>query len=365
MQAMIALKKFPLKNLALAGLMALGSSAALASSSCTLTPASPNTNFTINNLLDVTAGDPSLKQTIPFRMDCTKRNIYINGGFCLKLGLGSAGTPVGTAYAPRWLQKGSDYLGFQIYKDAGYSTVWGPNANAPAQQIRETMSMSGSTIFTDWPITEIGAYPLHVELLSTFPTVAGVSTIQMLAPGTYSSTFNSGNNTYYRLAFGLGTNADCSNGGENSGIQSLNFTVTAVINPQCKITTAAADIDFGTQSGAATNLQGSTAVGVRCTRTTPYYIGLRPGNGNTAGAGVMSAISPVGNTDTVPYQLRQAAGMSGAIWGDTATTSSAGNGVAGTGLGSSASNYTIYATVPSANSAAGNYQDTVTMTVHY
>lgn len=363
MQAMIALKKFPLKTLALAGLMSLSSTGVWASASCTLTPASPNATFTINNLLDVTAAQ--LRAPIPFAMSCRKNNISINGRFCLRIGEGSAGTPVGTAYAPRWLQKGTDYAGFQIYKDNGYSSVWGPNATAPAQQIAGNLNMFGSVDGSNWNITlpNSGNYPLYVELLSTFPTVAGVNDIKMLAPGVYTSSFTT--NTGWILDFGTGGTDDCQgrNGEQVTG--AITFAVTANIAAQCKITTPPNDIDFGTQVGSATNLQGSTAVSVQCTRTTPYFIGLRPGNGNTAGAGVMNATSPVGNTDTVPYQLRQTAGMSGTIWGNTATSLVVGNGVAGTGLGSTATPHTIYATVPTANHTAGSYQDTVTITVNY
>ena len=369
MPQIISMKQLPIKTLALAGLMTLGCGSTWASTNCTFTPVSPNASFIINNPLDIVAGDPALRQAVSYgSSNCSKRNIYVNGGFCIKMGLGSAGTPAGTAYAPRWLQKGTDYIGFQIYKDNAYSNIWGPNSAAPAQQVRETLSMLGSTAFADWTMTEItnkpGGFPLYMELLTTFPTVAGVSNLAMLAPGLYQSSFNSSNNTFWRAAYGAGTNADCSNGGENSGIQSINFSVQADIKAQCKIKGAVADIDFGTQSGTATNLQGSTALTVQCTRTTPYYIGLLPGNGNTAGAGVMYGQAPLTPADTVPYQLRSTAGMSGTIWGNTATSISVGNGVAGTGTGSD-QNHTIYATLASANAAAGNYQDTVTVTVNY
>ena len=364
------LNKLPLKTLALAATALFASGGAWASTSCTFTPASPNATFTITNPLDIAAGDPALRQQVSYgSTSCTKTNIYVNGGFCIKMGLGSAGTPVGTAYAPRWLQKGTDYLGFQIHKNNTYNDVWGPNDNAPAQQQRETLTMVGSTVFTAWKITEItgkgaAGFSLFMELLPTFPLVSGANSISTLVPGVYTSTFNSGNNTCWRAAYGTSVNAACSNGNDNSGIQSIAFTVTADIKHQCKIKGAIADIDFGTQSGTATNLQGSTALTVQCTRTTPYYIGLLPGNGNTAGAGLMYGQAPLTAADTVAYQLRSTAGMSGTIWGNTATSISVGNGVAGTGTGSD-QNHTIYATLASANAAAGNYQDTVTVTVNY
>ena len=358
MQQVIHLKNLPLKTLALAGLMALGAMPATAAIDCTLTPGSPNATFNINNVLDITA-DQQL--AIPLSVACSKSGSGARVGyFCMRIGQGSAGTPAGASYTNRWLAKGTDYAGFQIYKDAGYSQIWGSNEPA-APATPNFRALSFNALLWD---TDTFSMPLYTALKGIFPSVGGVSSIQNLAPGTYTSTFNDVY-TEWQARTGAAVSTSCTGLSLDNRVSAFSFTATANIAAQCKITVPPNDIDFGTQVGSATNLQGSTAVSVQCTRTTPYFIGLRPGNGNTAGAGVMNAISPVGNTDTVPYQLRQAAGMSGAIWGDTATTSSAGNGVAGTGLGSSASNYTIYATVPSANSAAGNYQDTVTMTVHY
>ena len=369
MQQIMTMNQLPLKTLALAGLMTLGCGSTWASTTCVFP--TPSASFTITNPLDIAPGDPSLRQAVGFtNTSCKKRNINIYGTFCLKMGIGSAGTPAGSAYAPRWLQKGADYAGFQIYKDAGYSDVWGANATAPNMNRKEELSMVGSTVFADWTITEINgkSFPLYVELLASFPTVNGASSIAMLAPGVYTSTFGGGEGTGFgwRAAYGgaSGGYPGCTGGSDNSNFQVIGGTVSANIAAQCKIKGTVADIDFGTQSGTATNLQGSTALTVQCTRTTPYYIGLLPGNGNTAGAGVMYGQAPLTAADTVAYQLRQAAGMSGTIWGNTATSISVGNGVAGTGTGSD-QNHTIYATMASANAPAGSYQDLVTVTVNY
>jgi spore coat protein U-like protein len=62
--------------------------------------------------------------------------------------------------------------------------------------------------------------------------------------------------------------------------------------------------------------------------------------------------------------LRSSAGSSGTIWGNTATSSSVGNGVAGTGTGADQT-LTVYATASDANYAPDTYSDEVTVTVNY
>lgn len=129
----------------------------------------------------------------------------------------------------------------------------------------------------------------------------------------------------------------------------------------------ALDISLGPVYSTATNVAGNDTISVTCTKGTPYFIGLAPSvanGGNDSGLGAMASSSGGGNTDKVPYQLRSTAGAAGTIWGNTATTSSVGNGVTATGSGT-AQSHTVYATVASANYTADTYKDTVTVTVNY
>lgn len=141
------------------------------------------------------------------------------------------------------------------------------------------------------------------------------------------------------------------------------FDVTVEITASCSVTAGgASDIDLGSVASTATDLSGSSDITVNCSNTTPYFVGLAPSSGATDGAG---ELSPAGSSpDTVPYQLRSASGSSGAIWGDTATSSAVGNGVAGTGNGADQT-LTVYVTAASANYAPDTYSDTVTVTVNY
>src|SRR6185312_15041634 len=114
-------------------------------------------------------------------------------------------------------------------------------------------------------------------------------------------------------------------------------------------------------ASSAVNTSGSNNIAISCTKNVPYYIGLAPSNGNTAGAGVMSGAG--GNTDKVPYQLHSVS-AAGPIWGNTATSRTVGNGVQGTGTGA-AQSIPVFATAPSANFTPDTYSDTVTVHVNY
>ena len=76
-----------------------------------------------------------------------------------------------------------------------------------------------------------------------------------------------------------------------------------------------------------------------------------------------SVANAANNTDKVPYQLNQTS-ATGPVWGNTATATTVGNGVASQGTGLLQS-FTVYATAPSANFTPDDYADTVTVNVNY
>lgn len=138
------------------------------------------------------------------------------------------------------------------------------------------------------------------------------------------------------------------------------FEVRITIEAACVVTAgAASDIDLGTVPATATDVTGTSDILVNCSNTTPYFIGLAPSNGDANGAGEM-----LGASDSVPYQLSSTPGPSGTIWGNTATSTAVGNGVAGTGTGADQP-IPVYVTVPSANFIPGDYVDTVTVNVNF
>ncbi|HWX66535.1 MAG TPA: spore coat protein U domain-containing protein [Rhodanobacter sp.] len=147
------------------------------------------------------------------------------------------------------------------------------------------------------------------------------------------------------------------------------FQVLMTIQKACAVTAgAASNINLGTVNSTATNTTGSSTISVTCSKTTPYYVGLAPSaanGGTTTGSGSMSTADALpGNTDKVPYQLSSTPGPAGTIWGNTATSTTVGNGVAGTGDGL-AQSLPVYATAASANFTPDSYADTVTVNVNF
>ena len=150
-----------------------------------------------------------------------------------------------------------------------------------------------------------------------------------------------------------------------SGSFNVNLTITSVCAVVASPTTQ--DINFGshaagTASATIGEQSSAAAITVTCSKNAPYAVNLTPSNGNTLGAGTMTGPG----SDTVDYQLTQAA--AGDAWGNTATLGAAGNGVSGIGAGlaASANTHTVFATVASTTDVQpGDYSDTVNVAVIY
>ncbi len=139
------------------------------------------------------------------------------------------------------------------------------------------------------------------------------------------------------------------------------FNVTALVQKNCTVT-AGSTLNLGTVAAGAASPSGSNTLSVSCSNTTPYYVGLAPSNANTVGQGVMKG-NTSGNNDTVAYTLYSNSGLS-TVWGNTASATSAGNGMAGTGNGLSQT-LTVYAKATTTDVTPDTYTDTVTVSVNY
>ncbi|OOG54789.1 spore coat protein U domain-containing protein [Polaromonas sp. C04] len=146
------------------------------------------------------------------------------------------------------------------------------------------------------------------------------------------------------------------------------FRIQMTVTSSCAVTLSPTAIDLGTVTtqSSAVNYNGSTTLEVNCSKKTPFYIGLAPSNGKSNGKGAMFG-AQAGNGAQVPYTLYSNAALT-KVWGNTATSTSRGNGVAGTGTGMAAANavsFPVYAKVTNVNFMPDRYADTVTVSVHY
>ncbi|MDR3452689.1 MAG: spore coat U domain-containing protein [Rhodoferax sp.] len=263
---------------------------------------------------------------------------------CLNIGAGSGGTSGST----RTMSGGTPALQFQLYQNSANTQIWGSLLSGP----------NPTPYQTNFLIVGNGTYNGSATVYGTI--AAGQSTV---TPGSYTSSFSAANSVATGSINVGGSTYPGSCPSADSGIY-FPFTVMATVIKQCQVTAGAtSNINLGTVPSTATNTSGTNNISVSCTSTTPYYIGLSPNStASTTGAGTMSGTIG-GNTDKVPYQLYSNAGLS-AVWGNTATSTSVGNGVSGTGTGL-AQSIPVWAKAPSANYTPDSYSDTVTVNVNY
>lgn len=149
----------------------------------------------------------------------------------------------------------------------------------------------------------------------------------------------------------------------NAATTTGTLTVTAAVAKVCNVGNAA--LAFGTYNPGGGNVNQSTTIAVRCTKSTPFTVGLNGGgSGNVSARQMSSTGTPA---EKLAYQLYTDSGRT-VVWGNTTGTWQSGTG-AGMGLGNAVS-FTVFGQVPdnAANQAAAaltDYTDSVTITVEY
>lgn len=318
---------------------------AILSAECTasMTPSIINIS---NAITPSNADSANINATLNYTCKNTDLLLNMKVSVCLSADGGNVSP---STISPRFLKNTANNSRLAFNLALSNDMVWGSASGAGSiyKSVVHTLAPRAS-ISVDVPI-KVALIPNHDNPLATL--------------GTYTNTFNtSGTAITYSDTLQILSTPNCSTDIIKE-TKPLLFTVQATVVPKCLINTTS-DVNLGVHTANKTNISDSNnnAITTTCTNAAPYYIGLSPSNGNLNGAGVMSAIG--NNTDKVPYQLRQTAGSGGIIWGNTATSTDAGNGVAGIGTGMNQS-HTVYATVPNANVIPDDYSDTVTIRVHY
>lgn len=147
-------------------------------------------------------------------------------------------------------------------------------------------------------------------------------------------------------------------GNAQAATTTSSFAVTLTITADCSITSTNA-LAFGSSGLLSGNIDATTSMGVQCTNTTPYNIGLNAGTGSGATVATRKMTGPA--SATIDYSLYTNAGRT-TVWGNTVGSDT----VATTGNGA-AQSHTIYGRVPSTATtpAPGSYSDTITVTVTF
>ena len=311
--------------LLLAGIL-LVPRAAHAQVSCTATH--PTLNF--GTVKVSTGSGASDNGSINYRCQNTGA-VAISFKLCVAIGTPGAGTPS----RPVLQGPGASTLDFNVYADPLAGNVW--DAGHP---LSVPLSIAPGNTLT-------GTIPYY-------GSIPGNQTSAVA--GTYQSGFS-------RTRLGYLAGSSC---GAKPGFRFPSFTlnVKAKLGNAC-VVSAGSNLNFGGAGGVAAGtpaVTGSDTIAVTCPNRTPYNVGLLPSDGDTGGAGIMKGAG--GGADTVQYQLYQGAALS-TPWGNTATRTSAGNGVHGIGNGL-AQSLTVYArTTSTTDVTPGTYTDTVQINVNY
>lgn len=133
------------------------------------------------------------------------------------------------------------------------------------------------------------------------------------------------------------------------------MSINAAVQPAC--TVSASPMAFGNYAGAT--LSSTATILATCTSGTAYLIGLNAGTASGAAVNHRSMTGP--STAQLLYGLYRDSGRS-LNWGNTANTDT----MPGTGNGNPQS-LTVYGQIPGGQNSvvAGNYSDTVTVTLTY
>ena len=155
-----------------------------------------------------------------------------------------------------------------------------------------------------------------------------------------------------KIAFGIAAAAAiASSPALAAGTATGTVEVSLNVSSSCSVT--AQPLDFGSTTAFTTNLDSSSATTVKCTPDAAYTVLIN--NGLNASGTQRRLKSTVGST-FVSYDL-YTDGTRGTAWPST--------GVLGVGSGFDQA-MTIYGRVPTQTAvAAGDYKDTLTVTVNY
>lgn len=294
-------------------------------------------DVSFGNVDVLSASNPLTTSNGSVSITCTRNLVLelLSGSVKLCIGVGAGTGGVNAGPTARQMASGANKLLFNLYTDAGLSTIWGSSS---------VFTATGPRVFSlNPPVTGLGSQTI------TDSIYGAVNASQALVPvGSYSSSF-SGSNTEVRYGYG---SAACSSLPSST---TAPFAVNATVIPNCTIT--AGTMDFGSVglSLMTTNADATSSITTTCTSAAAYQIALDNGlnysspNRRMANAG-----------NRANYELYRDSGRT-QRWGSTLGTDT----VSGAGTGASVA-ATVYGRVPAQTGIAiGSYTDTVVATISF
>lgn len=303
---------------------------------CTIT-AAPNTNFGSVNALSASPTD----STATLSYTCSHSEFFTAYSATLCFNIGPSAN---AAINPRQMIAAGNTLNYQLYQDSPRSIIWGSQYGVPLP-VMVNISLPPAFFGTS---STSGTMTVYGRVPGNQITVV---------PGGYTDSF-SGARAQMTINQRSGFLTPPPPPGTCGAIVGANFpfNVQASVTAQCFVN--ASPLNFGNSVGLLTSaVPATTSLGVQCSNTTPYNVGLDAGQNS---GGNINARKMVLGANSIGYQLYRDATRT-LVWGDTVGT----NTVAGTGTGNT-QNLTVYGTVPvQTTPPAGTYNDTIVVTVTY
>jgi spore coat protein U-like protein len=254
------------------------------------------------------------------------------------------GTPEGSSWDPRYLN-GQDraQLAYNIYKDPGYSQIWG-----------NELSLAGAPRAVDLPM-------IYGTGHTTVPYFARVPVQDDARAGTFNVTYSYARDATVRAVEYTGSPPNCT--AVMPIVSRFEFGVWANVVADCAV--SASTLDFGVADTLERRpTRATSTISLRCTSGVEYSIALDAG---TAGGATVAdrRMTRDGGAETLAYGLYTDATRR-RVWGDGSSGSQT---VSGTGSGTQRTeSHTVYGELELGRQdepTSGQYRDTITVTVTF
>jgi spore coat protein U-like protein len=312
---------------------------AMAAVSCSLSVT--NISFGSLSLLADTSGEDT---TGTATITCSGGMLLTTYIFCINIYDGS-----NVSGTQRNMASGSLKLPYALYSDTAYSVPWGSWTGSYLSAGVQTTAVS----------TLAGTVSKAVTIYAQIP--AGQSGASV---GSYSDTLagSANQSLQYAVDGGAGDTA-CPLTGTGVSTSQFSFSASATVITACNVQNGS--LAFASASTLSAPIDGTGSVGVQCSGSAPYSVGLGPGNYASGSQRRMYSSTTGGY---INYNLYTDSGYS-QPWSTTTASSSCTGGSSTCYLATGNGSYQtvpVYGAIPQQTGpAAGNYADTVTVTVTY